>query len=267
MSCIPGSYEQTAENEKMAFSIMPKTRYRPIDGDGAEHEPSAARALHTERRWRRIWSIVASVQLALLLVVAFVSWTHQPQAQTSSVRGGFPPAESGLRFRSQLFDKYGVRNSPTAQEPGPALDSAWHGLLSSMMVKISPEQMFSQTPESSIPLADGSGYVASLGVYHELHCIKLLKHWIHKDYYLAGWDEDRVEQYWKHLNHCLDWLKTAALCRSDTTITTLTWNGSILDTEYPVAYQCVDPDSLFAWTNEHAIDITDSSVLVQPTAV
>ena len=37
-----------------------------------------------------------------------------------------------------------------------------------------------------IELADGSGYWSTMAVYHGLHCVKRLHHYIHKDYYYAG---------------------------------------------------------------------------------
>lgn len=39
-----------------------------------------------------------------------------------------------------------------------------------MTIKISGEEL-SHLPDSSIAFKDGSGYIAELAVYHELHCI------------------------------------------------------------------------------------------------
>lgn len=249
---------------------MVKPEYHRLEQNDAANDQPGFQELHREQRRRRLWTAAAIGQFAILvgLCLFFLgakTWPYQSNLTSPGTRGGFPAAEASLRFRKQLFDKYGVMNSPTAQDPGPGLDQAWHDLLSSMMIRVTPQELQSQTSELSIPLADGSGdYVASLGVYHELHCTKLLKHWLHKDHYLAGWDEDRVYQYWKHLNHCIDWIKTAALCRSDTTLTTLAWNGSRLDTEYPVEYTCVQPESLFEWADQRAVDVSEPGILRGP---
>ena len=42
---------------------------------------------------------------------------------------------------------------------------------SDMAIKISAEELENVYPGMSLPLADGSGYVAELGVYHQLHCV------------------------------------------------------------------------------------------------
>lgn len=251
---------------------MNKTKYHELEENEESEHQTAIRNLHQARRKQRLWTAAAVIQFIFLIGIAFTSihrtfWSSRNGDAKASIRGGFPPAESSLRFQKQLFDKYGVMTSPTAKDPGPALDQAWHSLLSSMMIRVSPSELRSQTSASSIPLADGSGdYIASLGVYHELHCVKLLKHWLHKDHYLKDWEDEKVEQYWKHLNHCLDWIKTAALCRSDTTLTTLSWNGTRLDTEYPVEYTCAKPDSLFQWADQRAVDISDLSILEGPSS-
>ena len=39
-----------------------------------------------------------------------------------------------------------------------------------MTTKISAEEL-AHLPDTSIPFADGSGYIAELAVYHELHCV------------------------------------------------------------------------------------------------
>ena len=38
---------------------------------------------------------------------------------------------------------------------------------------------------TSVQLNDGSGdYLAALDVYHHLHCLKLIRHYIHPEYYV-----------------------------------------------------------------------------------
>lgn len=40
---------------------------------------------------------------------------------------------------------------------------------------------------TSVQLSDGSGdYLAALDVYHHLHCLKLIRQYIHPEYYAMG---------------------------------------------------------------------------------
>lgn len=61
------------------------------------------------------------------------------------------------------------QNSPFTGSPGPESDRAWHDLLSNMSVRVSREEL-ERGNQTSVELPDG-GYMAWLGVFHELHCV------------------------------------------------------------------------------------------------
>ena len=109
-------------------------------------------------------------------------------------------AEIGQRAQNfnslELIDKIDIRINVTQQ------DLAYYNL-------------------TSIPLADGSGYAAELGVHHELHCLvsrrvlarqgrmigamltmcvqKKIRHWIHRDYYLKDETEEELVEWEAHV--------------------------------------------------------------------
>ena len=60
--------------------------------------------------------------------------------------------------------------SPFAGPPSPSVDKAWHDLLASTSLRISDAEM-ARSNQTSVRLPEGGGYMAWLGVYHELHCI------------------------------------------------------------------------------------------------
>jgi hypothetical protein len=53
-----------------------------------------------------------------------------------------------------------------------------------MAIRVSPEELarFNEG-DSSLSFKDGSGYIAEMTVYHELHCIKRLRRHFHLDRY------------------------------------------------------------------------------------
>lgn len=91
---------------------------------------------------------------------------------------------------------------------------------------------------TSIPLADGSGYAAELGVHHELHCLvsrrrararmtggdadhvvllfvqKKIRHWIHRDYYLKNETEEELVEWEAHIGKWRFLLQEAS-CEAD----------------------------------------------------
>ncbi|CAF9926815.1 MAG: hypothetical protein GOMPHAMPRED_004234 [Gomphillus americanus] len=80
--------------------------------------------------------------------------------------------------------------------PGPETDALWNRLLSDRNIRVSKEEL-SRNERTSIELPDG-GYLAWIGIFHELHCINLLRQWKHKDYYFGNATQEELEKIEKH---------------------------------------------------------------------
>jgi hypothetical protein len=92
----------------------------------------------------------------------------------------------------------------------------------------------------------------------------MVKHWIHRSFYYGDLSNDEATEIEFHIEHCLEWLRVAVLCRADTTLTTFQWGGhnmSSLETEYPIPRQCADSDRILRWSEEHAVDISKEGLL------
>ncbi|KAI1379248.1 hypothetical protein F4677DRAFT_442974 [Hypoxylon crocopeplum] len=108
-----------------------------------------------------------------------------------------------------------------------------------MNVRISKEDVkhFGRE-DTAVALPDGSGYIGTLNVFHEIHCIR----WLHNT------------------------LRKFALCHGDVGLITYSWNPHH---EKPsanaTAHQCVDWDALSQWAEERAVDMFKPGFLVHPT--
>ncbi|RAH66307.1 oxidase ustYa family protein [Aspergillus aculeatinus CBS 121060] len=105
--------------------------------------------------------------------------------------------------------------------------------------------------QTSVRLEDGSGYLAGLEVYHELHCLN----WFRRK--ILGREiklqEDPTPEY--HLGHCLDILRHSIQCHADLSLMPVRWVEG-----YPFPWPvfqttrtCRNWDDIFAWTKEHSI--------------
>ncbi|ROW01493.1 hypothetical protein VSDG_02060 [Cytospora chrysosperma] len=111
------------------------------------------------------------------------------------------------------FKKYDFfPNSSYIGEPGPENEKAWHDLMDSMAIRVTAEELAVHN-QQSVPLPDG-GYLAWLGVFHELHCVKLLRHWSWRDHYpeFANLSAFEMAHNMVHIDHCLEILRSSALC-------------------------------------------------------
>ena len=71
-----------------------------------------------------------------------------------------------------------------------------------MTIKISAEELI-QLHEDSIAFADGSGYIAEMAVYHELHCIKRIRRHFHLERYYPGMSAEEREKEEVHIGKLL----------------------------------------------------------------
>ena len=72
-----------------------------------------------------------------------------------------------VKYESRLWTRF--NESPFAGPPSPAVDEAWHDLMGNMSIRVTREEL-DQNHQTSVELPSG-GYLAWLGMFHELHCV------------------------------------------------------------------------------------------------
>jgi len=102
-----------------------------------------------------------------------------------------------ISYEPKIFTAF--QDSPYTGLPSPETDRAWHDLMANMSIRVSHQEL-AKANLTSTELPDG-GYMAWLGVYHEMHCVvsltdilpqipsnlydlqKMLRQWKYRDYY------------------------------------------------------------------------------------
>lgn len=72
-----------------------------------------------------------------------------------------------ISYESTAFTAF--QDSPFTGIPSLENDRAWHDLMENMTIRVSREEL-ELGNQTSVPLPNG-GYMAWLGVFHELHCV------------------------------------------------------------------------------------------------
>ncbi|KAF2738044.1 hypothetical protein EJ04DRAFT_391514, partial [Polyplosphaeria fusca] len=100
---------------------------------------------------------------------------------------------------------------------------------------------------SVVKLGDDK-YMANLDLFHNAHCLNMLRKMIYPEYYTSYAAAERG-----HLEHCLETLRQAIFCNSGTGLVTFHWVEGIEDPypDYNVAHQCRDPESMLHWALEN----------------
>ncbi|KAI1411313.1 hypothetical protein F5Y13DRAFT_191588 [Hypoxylon sp. FL1857] len=243
---------------------------------GGSEEIDASEAQDIELKSKRVFhcpSLIISHFPILMHILIILLYTSTIFILLKSTLGCSPsgatdiysPARAALQYEHKLVDGL-IKDNVFAMPPNPESNAAWHKMLTGAVIKISAEEM-SRVGQTSLAMKDGSGYLATLGVYHELHCIKRLRMWFYRDYYYQNLTQDEYAETWAHTEHCLEFMRQSAICHGDVTITPFRWlrdsQGQIVGPtmETGAVHKCAKWDILAAWAKARAVSLSDTSIL------
>ncbi|KAI0378054.1 hypothetical protein F5Y04DRAFT_166361 [Hypomontagnella monticulosa] len=220
--------------------------------------------------WRRhIWAICCHIMLLTLYLTSIASLAARNSALRMKLlrTSYFSPATEAIEWVMAPWPAGDGLSEPFVGYPRPELEKAWEGLLKNMNIRISKEDVrhFGRE-ETAVALPDGSGYIGTLNVFHEIHCVRWLHKHLYQEIYWPGLDDVQREKNRVHSEHCLSTLRKFALCHGDIGLITYSWNPHH---EKPSAngtdHQCIDWESFSKWTEERAVDMFKPGWLVHPT--
>ncbi|KAF8877558.1 hypothetical protein CPB84DRAFT_1688693, partial [Gymnopilus junonius] len=149
--------------------------------------------------------------------------------------------------------------------PSPELDDAWFRISKGVsLTRLTREELLkmgkADTPSKvRFSEADGGGYMAALEVSHQLHCLNVLRKYVHFNYYRTVdpfFAESKPETYRRHLEHCIDNLRQALMCTADSGMITFEWVRGF-STPYPdfnTRHRCRNFEKMIGWQNANGVD-------------
>ncbi|OAL30947.1 hypothetical protein AYO20_08532 [Fonsecaea nubica] len=165
-------------------------------------------------------------------------------------------------FHGELFnDNGGFRGTPNSER-----DAAWDRITPEDPFPISASEVVKvgKSLESSIryPEDKGGQYAANLEVFHQLHCLNLLRKATYFEYYADKEIMFKTTRHMirEHLDHCIDMLRISLQCTSDLTL--ITFNAST--PEFPMAeyipdfytnHRCRNFEQTLDWYNDRRIPL------------
>ncbi|POR31948.1 Uncharacterized protein TPAR_07844 [Tolypocladium paradoxum] len=231
-------------------------------GQDGEHD---GRLRPQEPLWRNRWFLAShGAMLAIyLFVLALVA-----RGKDSSARSyGMPysPAVDVVMYEDTRFtleDRVTDRGIYSGK-PSAKLDKAWHDLLNDQNIEIEPEYIRHYGREdTAVAVPGSSGFIGTLNVYHELHCLKRIHQYMYRDHYFPNLSTHQIEINRLHN----DFLRQSAMCHGDIGLITYGWNSRSLQ---PVAsatsHQCINWDRLVRWTKARSVDMMKPGWLIHPT--
>ncbi|MCJ1394221.1 hypothetical protein MMC18_007099 [Xylographa bjoerkii] len=164
------------------------------------------------------------------------------------------------------------------QDPSDEVDKAWHRLANINPIPLSSADVEKLGYDPLIvarwPEVYGLGsdaYVGRLDVFHEIHCLDMLRREVHYDhYYGKQWPNGAPQDHRIHISHCVYALLQSLTCSANTDPFIHYW-VDVGDEPYPdfsINRQCRDFEAVLRWQEEKSIPMSQyRDVIRKPEGV
>lgn len=228
------------------------------DGLGSDHRTTV-----TRRTPRWMWyTHAALISISAAFFVA--SWFGQPTEDMFVQRfSAWSPATEAVKYETVHFNiSKGAKSSPYTGM-GDDVDEMWNGLsydIGDQMV--SHEQMKALgKPMNSLGVTDPRtgehGFRIGLEVFHQLHCLNLLRKVTYKEHYESkGGDlSEPPEKLRLHLDHCIEILRMNLMCSGDIGVFTFAMLPGYDDPwpDFNTDHVCRNFDAIKNWAIENTV--------------
>lgn len=130
------------------------------------------------RRYGIIFIQVALIVFYTAVSAVAIQLKEESCAQSSNCEGPFQSRRlllisssvldnMSLKYATKQFMK--MRESPYVGRPSQEVDQAWGDLMGNMSIRVTKAEL-DRNDQTSVELPQG-GYLAWLGVFHQLHCV------------------------------------------------------------------------------------------------
>lgn len=186
------------------------------------------------RHYWRIRVMKLTVLLSLLMNFFFI-WTLLFSRAVRDQILTYSPALAAIENERVVFSSaFGIERSPFQGVPNEENDKLWGGLYDFGITRLTANEARPMDNKTlPVPDQDG-GYVVQLAVFHQLHCLNLLRKGIYGGVDMTNSDDLMGIE---HLDHCIDMLRQGIMCSSD--ITPITFTRTSLDTSMKVVAEVV----------------------------
>ncbi|KAK7044214.1 hypothetical protein VNI00_007936 [Paramarasmius palmivorus] len=232
--------------------IDPKHTYFQLTSDEDHSEAEERPVTNTVvKPWfsRRSLILIIVIEAAALLWALLSRHPLHPNFVRPNLL--YSPAQDAVEYHITKFAIGGDRRFHI--RPSDELDAHWESLYNFGISRV-PKSQAALLPNKTVTIpGDEDHYIVELDVFHNLHCLNMIRKTLHSDYYthMAMNLNDNAE----HMDHCVDWLRQSLMCAGDTSVIVWKWEESEQKNKFQgdVAHTCRDFDKLRQWGLEHTL--------------
>lgn len=252
------------------FSDLPKEKSRAPDaesllGNGQPEEP-----LLSQQARSRIGLTTYLHFLAIILYISLATYLYLWSVRLSTIACEskstvvYSPAQTAVQYEKKTIVHNVADDGKYRGPPRPEQDEAWESLLRYNNLRVQ-EADLEKANLTSVPLKDDAGgYLATLDVFHSLHCVNKVRKSYYSDYYH---DPNPIADQQEHFDHCIDLLRQVIMCHGDISLHTYEWKD---DYRWPwpsmqTTHQCRNWDMLMEWSKDHNVPSLTGPILSHPS--
>ncbi|KAI6091918.1 hypothetical protein F4821DRAFT_280217 [Hypoxylon rubiginosum] len=235
-----------------------------------EPEVSPKRGILTIVTFPSLYTVFLHLVILILLIYTFRGSPY-PRTQPPMPEGAtWSPATEFIRY--QINGDHALhQNKPSVYAGTPTVEQerAWDDLVTPAYFAATREELIKseESLENGARLTSG-GYLATLGVYHELHCLRQFRLYLYRDRYYENITEAQDHYLHQHLDHCLESLRLTIMCHGNTGLYTFAWTSASQGkptSQSNARSVCVNWSSIKDWS--HSREIPDTERVMGPSSM
>ncbi|KAJ5735310.1 uncharacterized protein N7483_000435 [Penicillium malachiteum] len=221
----------------------------------------------------------------LLFILSFtiliISWRQSYPTDSTCAKqlSAYSPFTGLVEYETRRFHGALSDTNPYKGPPNPRLDAEWKRITHMGQLKISAKDMTGlRKPLSQVKVveSEGDGYAVGIEVFHQLHCLNLIRQYVYFDYYSKEENKpaefsDSNQTVRLHIDHCIDILRQVIQCNGDVGVVTRSWvkGRTINYPDFNVWHKCRKLEPILQYAMEHEIEAepvknSDSVELSEP---
>ncbi|TGJ82857.1 hypothetical protein E0Z10_g5904 [Xylaria hypoxylon] len=207
------------------------------------------------------------IHLAIIVLLVIAMARASTNGTLMILKGvSWSPVQDSLRY--ELNGQHALKHHKSslfAGRPTSQQESAWTEMLAPMYFAATRQEMLSaeEALNNGVQLASGN-YLATIGVYHELHCLQQMRLFLYRERYYHNITESQEEYLYEHLDHCLEALRITIMCHGNTGLYTFAWESATPDkatTKSNARSACVKWNSIEEWSRSRPLASSDPVVI------
>ncbi|KAF4998940.1 hypothetical protein FDECE_11654 [Fusarium decemcellulare] len=175
----------------------------------------------------------------------------------------YSPAEAVADYRTIRYNITPALERSEFVGYGADVDKAWNHItydVGDQMITRKELDRLGLDPSSLTiknPKTGQEGYRAGIQVFHQLHCLNLLRQDSYRDYYSHTGGDIQVEpeDLRGHLDHCIEIIRTSLMCQSDIGVFTFKYYEGFEGhwPDFSTLHTCRNFDTIRDWAFENAV--------------